>query len=59
MMGLDPIDMMVDYLKFKGNTIIGMIMYPIIAPLILLFLLALLIRVEVWKLQKFFRNRNK
>lgn len=37
-MGLNALDMMTDYLRFKGITLVGVILYPIAAPLILTFL---------------------
>lgn len=33
--GVSPLE---DYLKFKGMTVIGVLLYPIIAPIILLML---------------------
>lgn len=35
---MNVIDMITDYLKFKNITIIGIVLYPLIAPLAILFL---------------------
>lgn len=37
MLGMTVEGMLMDYLKFKGITTIGVLVYPILAPLIILF----------------------